>query len=132
MVAALVRGRPGVVYTKRWVVELMLDLAGYTADHDLQSLTVIEPAAGDGSFVLPMIERLVESCRLNDLSVGATHYSLRAFELNPLRAAIKTEEREGQEGWHEQAPSSRRPLDLNRTDAATGTAQPQGRPATHC
>ena len=53
----------GVVYTKRWVVELLLDLAGYKAETNLVEAVAVEPAAGDGAFLGPMIERLAESCR---------------------------------------------------------------------
>jgi hypothetical protein len=53
----------GVVYTKRRVVELLLDLMGYTADRNLVDAVAVEPAAGDGAFLAPMIERLAASCR---------------------------------------------------------------------
>ena len=52
----------GVVYTKRWVVELLLDLSGYCSNTNLVDSLAIEPAAGDGAFLGPMIERLVQSC----------------------------------------------------------------------
>ena len=38
----------GVVYTKRWVVELLLDLAGYTVGANLVDAVAVEPAAGEG------------------------------------------------------------------------------------
>lgn len=41
----------GEIFTKRRVVELILDLAGYTSDRDLAKLTAIEPACGGGAFV---------------------------------------------------------------------------------
>lgn len=56
----------GVVYTKCWVVELLLDLAGYTPEANLAGRVAVEPAAGEGAFLGPMIERLVESCRRFD------------------------------------------------------------------
>ena len=43
----------GVVYTKRWVVELLLDLAGYRAENNLVDALAVEPAAGDGAFLGP-------------------------------------------------------------------------------
>ena len=52
----------GVVYTKPWVVELILDLAAYTVDANLVDALAIEPAAGDGAFLVPMARRLVASC----------------------------------------------------------------------
>ena len=52
----------GAVYTKNWVVELLLDLAGYTPDRDLPGSLAIEPAAGEGAFLAPMAGRLLSSC----------------------------------------------------------------------
>lgn len=72
----------GVVYTKRWVVELLLDLSGYSSDKNLADSLAIEPAAGDGAFLGPMIERLVESCRKLGRSLSEYQNSLRAYELD--------------------------------------------------
>jgi len=77
----------GVVYTKKWVVELLLDLAGYTANSNLVDAVAVEPSAGDGAFLGLMIERLVNSCRRLDLPISECHHSLIAFELNELSAA---------------------------------------------
>jgi adenine-specific DNA-methyltransferase len=43
----------GEVFTKRWIVDLILDLAGYTSDRDLATLTAVEPACGAGAFLVP-------------------------------------------------------------------------------
>ena len=72
----------GVVYTKRWVVELLLDLAGYRADNNLVDALAVEPAAGDGAFLRPMIERLLDSCRRLNKPLSACRESLVAFELD--------------------------------------------------
>ncbi len=72
----------GVVYTKRWVVDLLLDLAGYAADRNLADLTAVEPAAGDGAFLGPMIERLVCSCQLDKRDIEECGNSLIAYELD--------------------------------------------------
>ncbi|HSL02184.1 MAG TPA: Eco57I restriction-modification methylase domain-containing protein [Nitrospiraceae bacterium] len=77
----------GVVYTKRWVVELLLDLSGYCSDQNLVDALAIEPAAGDGAFLGPMIERLVESCRNFDRSLSECQHSLIAYELDEESAA---------------------------------------------
>ena len=63
------RARPGAandlelgeVFTRRWVVDLILDLVGYTVDQDLASLRAIEPACGEGAFLGPIIDRLIAS-----------------------------------------------------------------------
>ena len=77
----------GVVYTKRWVVELLLDLAGYTADNNLVDAVAVEPAAGDGAFLGPMIERLATSCRALKRPLSDCAHSLVAFELDEASAA---------------------------------------------
>ena len=52
------RGEHGEVFTRRWVVEMILDAAGYRADADLGGMTIVEPACGRGAFLLPIVERL--------------------------------------------------------------------------
>ena len=72
----------GVVYTKRWVVELLLDLAGYRAENNLVDALAVEPSAGDGAFLGPMIERLLDSCRRLGKPLSACRESLIAYELD--------------------------------------------------
>src|ERR1022692_431184 len=72
----------GVVYTKRWVVELLLDLAGYRPENNLVDALAVEPAAGDGAFLVPMVERLVQSCKRLDRSLSECEGSLVAYELD--------------------------------------------------
>src|SRR5580698_10318512 len=76
----------GVVYTKRWVVELLLDLAGYCSENNLANSLAIEPAAGDGAFLGPIVERLVESCRRFGKSLSECRDSLIAYELDEASA----------------------------------------------
>lgn len=78
--------KDGVVYTRRWVVELMLDLAGYTPDIDLVNCLAIEPAAGQGAFLLPMIERLIISCKSHQHPLMTLASSLLAYEIDTARA----------------------------------------------
>jgi len=77
----------GVVYTKRWVVEVLLDLAGYRAENNLVDALAVEPAAGDGAFLGPMIERLLESCGRLGKSLSACRESLIAYELDDESAS---------------------------------------------
>jgi len=72
----------GVVYTKRWVVELLLDLAGYRPENNLVDALAIEPAAGEGAFLGPMIARLVESCGRLGRPLSDCRDSLLAYELD--------------------------------------------------
>ncbi len=83
----------GAVYTKSWVVDLILDLSGYKASANLVDRLAVEPAAGQGAFVLPMATRLIESCRRQGRPLTDCRDSLLAFELhkesaNLARAAL--------------------------------------------
>lgn len=71
----------GEVFTRRWVAELILDLAGYTPDRDLGAMLVIEPACGTGAFVIPIAERLRESARLHNRSLADCANAVRGYDL---------------------------------------------------
>ncbi|GAB3279392.1 Eco57I restriction-modification methylase domain-containing protein [Actinocorallia lasiicapitis] len=71
----------GEVFTRRWVVELILDLVGYTSDRDLATLRLVEPACGEGAFLGPIVERLTESCRRHNRSLLEASESIEAFDL---------------------------------------------------
>ena len=51
----------GAVFTRREVVEFILDLAGYTSDKPLHQMRLLEPSMGQGDFLTPVIERLLAS-----------------------------------------------------------------------
>ena len=72
----------GAVFTKPWVVDLLLDLAGYLPDADLVDALAIEPAAGDGGFLVPMARRLVASCRKSGRPLGDCADSLVGYEID--------------------------------------------------
>jgi adenine-specific DNA-methyltransferase len=76
----------GVVFTKRWVVELLLDLAGYIPSVNLVDSIAVEPSAGDGAFLRVMVERLLDSCRRFGRAMFDCESSIIAFELNDLSA----------------------------------------------
>ncbi len=48
----------GAIFTKREVVEFILDLVNYTADRPLHKIRLLEPSFGGGDFLLIAIERL--------------------------------------------------------------------------
>lgn len=80
-------GEPkGVVYTKQWVVDLILDLAGYRETEDLAACYAVEPAAGEGAFLISMIRRLLASMRTHGRPAGDAHMALRAYELDEASA----------------------------------------------
>ena len=74
-------GAHGEVFTRRWVVELILDLAGYRASADLGASVIVEPACGAGAFLVPIVERLVESCATHGRSVVEMGPAIRALDL---------------------------------------------------
>ncbi len=76
-------GEHGEVFTRPWVVELILDLVGYTPDRDLATVAIIEPACGTGAFLGPLVSRLSESCRLRNRPIMDAAGALRAFDLLP-------------------------------------------------
>ncbi len=73
----------GSVYTRRWVVDLMLDQAGVVPEADLAAWTIIEPASGDGAFLRALVERLVASCLVHGRDIASCSNTIIAFELLP-------------------------------------------------
>ena len=49
----------GAIFTRREVVDFILDLAGYTTKRALLKLHLLEPSFGDGDFLIPAIDRLL-------------------------------------------------------------------------
>ena len=85
------REKNGAVFTKPWVVDLILDLVGYTVDRPLHDQLVVEPAAGDGSFLLPIAERLTQSCALHGVPLNCCRSSILAYELDEISATLARE-----------------------------------------
>jgi hypothetical protein len=71
-------GERGAIFTRREVVEFILDLTGYTADRPLWQLRLLEPAVGQGAFLLPAIDRLLAAWRAGP----------RAGDIAALRPAL--------------------------------------------
>lgn len=75
----------GAFFTRREVVDFILDLAGYSPDKPLHSLRLLEPSFGNGDFLLPAIERLFAALRASDPKVDpvkALSGAIRAVELH--------------------------------------------------
>jgi hypothetical protein len=51
----------GAVFTRKEVVEFMLDLAGYTSNLPLHTKRVLEPSCGQGDFLFAVVERLLKA-----------------------------------------------------------------------
>ena len=79
--------KSGVVYTKPWVVDLILDLAGYTDDKPLHELLLVEPSAGDGSFLVHIAGRLISSCKRLNVPLIECRESVVAYELDDVSAS---------------------------------------------
>lgn len=79
---------PGVVYTRTWVVDLMLDLVGYDPSNDLGAHTIVEPGCGDGAFLSRMIPRLLTSAKVHNRSIESLHHAIRGYELHPETVAL--------------------------------------------
>jgi len=75
----------GVVFTRRVVVDFILDLVEYTADRPLPEFRLIEPAFGEGGFLIAVVERLLTAYRaqVRDRSgiVGDLAAAIRAVEV---------------------------------------------------
>jgi adenine-specific DNA-methyltransferase len=71
----------GEVFTRRWVVETILDLVGYTVERDLAGMLVVEPACGSGAFLGPIAERLSASCRVHQRSLLDAVDAIESFDL---------------------------------------------------
>ena len=87
--ATLSRAGPesrGAVFTRREVVEFILDLVGYTSDRPLWNCSLLEPSCGDGDFVVPAIERLLAAWAQQEHPVPARHLArcIRAVELHQV------------------------------------------------
>ncbi|SEQ29431.1 Eco57I restriction-modification methylase domain-containing protein [Streptomyces radiopugnans] len=71
----------GEVFTRGWVVELILDLIGYTPDKDLCDTKLIEPACGGGAFLGAIASRVSASCHAHGRPLTDATEAVRAFDL---------------------------------------------------
>jgi adenine-specific DNA-methyltransferase len=74
----------GEVFTRRWVVEVLLDLTDYTADRDLAALRLLEPSCGSGAFLGPAVERLLASARAHGHQPTALADAVRAYDIQSV------------------------------------------------
>jgi adenine-specific DNA-methyltransferase len=72
----------GEVFTRSWVVELILDLCGYVPDRDLVSLTAIEPSCGSGAFLAPMARRVAESAKNHGQDIAQAAEAIQARDVH--------------------------------------------------
>jgi len=84
----------GAIFTKREVVEFILDLVGYAADRPLHQMRLLEPSFGDGDFLLIVIERLLTAWKIHKGKsdpVKALSDAIRAVELHHGSFAVTRE-----------------------------------------
>lgn len=72
----------GAVYTKQWVVDLMLDLSGYSSSKDLLGIRVLEPSCGSGAFLIPIVRRLCSSIKGRGIAANLLADCIRAVDIN--------------------------------------------------
>lgn len=79
---------PGVVFTRDWVVDFVLDVAEYTVNDDLLSGCIVEPSCGEGAFLCRIVHRLcVRAVRENAFAVEHLAPCVRAFDVNEASVA---------------------------------------------
>lgn len=90
----------GAVFTRREVVDFILDLVGYTEDKDLAAARLLEPSAGHADFLLPTLGRLVRSYvahggdladAVQDLAPAILAYEVHADSLETARTTVAAE-----------------------------------------
>ena len=74
------------VYTKPSVVAAILNKVGWCSENDLSTARLLEPAAGDGAFLVEAARRLIASFIRHDVELRARTLAQRivAFDLHPL------------------------------------------------
>ena len=77
----------GAIYTRREIVDFILDLIGYTSDRPLYMMHLLEPSFGEGDFLIPVVERLFKSWQQRKAGVKGDIVShlkdaIRAVELH--------------------------------------------------
>lgn len=79
----------GAIFTRREVVDFILDLVGYTPDQPLHERRLLEPSFGHGDFLLPAIDRLLAAWQSvgSPSPIASLSNAIRAVELHRASAA---------------------------------------------
>lgn len=77
----------GAVFTRREVVDFILDLAGYTSDRPLHRCRLLEPSFGHGEFLIASVDRLLQAYK-GSVKAGADivddlRPTIRGVEVHP-------------------------------------------------
>ena len=120
-------GTHGLVLTKPCVVELILDLAGYTHEKDLAGLRLLEPACGLGAFLVPAVERLLASAKKHDRDFSALGRAVLAFDIEEAHVEQTRETLVGLLRSHGLRPRNARDLVNQWVQRADYLLEPLGR-----
>ncbi len=71
----------GEIFTRPWVVELILDLVDYSPNLDLAEKTIVEPSCGTGVFLEQIVYRLSKSLKKHNRSLLSASKSIMAWDL---------------------------------------------------
>lgn len=72
----------GAIFTRREVVEFILDLTRYVTSKPLHTVRLLEPSFGRGDFLLPAIDRLIEAWKRSGEPPATLSNSVFAVELH--------------------------------------------------
>ncbi len=82
------RRKRGHFSTPPLLVEHILDACGYTPDHDLSRIRVLDPACGSGNFLIAAAQRLIASNKHAGTShkklFDQLHHNLWGFDPDPI------------------------------------------------
>jgi len=72
----------GAIFTRREVVDFILDLVGYRIDAPLHKKRLLEPSFGGGDFLIPALDRLLVAWKASAEAPGVLRSAIRAVELH--------------------------------------------------
>jgi len=78
----------GEIFTRRWVVDTILDLVHYAPEDDLGARRILEPACGTGAFLGPIVERLLRSAAIHGRDPATLADAIRAYDLRPENVEV--------------------------------------------
>lgn len=90
-IVATPRPEMGQVFTRRWVAEALLDLVRYTTSRPLERMRIVEPAVGQGAFLAPIVQRLLDRALGVGVPLGDLRGCLRGFDLDPEAVEVSRE-----------------------------------------
>ena len=72
----------GVVLTKKHIVNMILDIAGYIKSTELIEKSLLEPSCGHGAFLIPAIYRFFSSPGARNLDIDTLKQRFLAYDIN--------------------------------------------------